>query len=112
MPLYEFQCKKCSTVYDEIVRFDETNKYKGVVCPHCGSKRKEKLLASRVNFTFAQPEGTDRWNSDANGHDYRFKHKLPQVIAERQAAEEAGGSAEPYNPINDIDSDTNWGEVK
>ena len=58
------------------------------------------------------PEGTDRWNSDSSGHDYRFHHNLPKVIAERQAAEEHGGNAEPYNPINDLERNSSWGEAK
>lgn len=111
MPSYEFQCKKCSKVYDDLVPYDETNKYKGVICPHCGSKRKTRMI-SACNFMFAQPEGTDRWNSESGGHGYRFEHNKPKVRAERAAAQAAGDSNTPYNPINDIDTDANWGEVK
>lgn len=111
MPFYEFECKKCEKVYSEIATFDETNKYKGVQCPHCGCKRKKKLM-SVCNFTFTNPVGSKRWNSESSGHDYRFHHNLPKVIAERQAAEEHGGSAAPYNPINDLENNDAWGEVK
>lgn len=111
MPRYDFECKKCKKVYEEFTPYDETNKYKGVQCPDCGSKRKEKLV-SACNFMFSNPQGTDRWNSDSCGHDYRFHHNLPKVIAERQAAEEHGGSAEPYNQINDLENNDAWGEVK
>lgn len=111
IPRYDFECGKCEKVFEEIVLYDETNKYKGVKCPFCGSKRKKKLVAS-CSFMFSNPEGTDRWNSESSGHDYRFHHNLPKVIAERQAAEEHGGNSTPYNPINDLDNNDAWGEVK
>lgn len=112
MPQYEFECKKCKTVYAELTPYDDTGKYPKIKCPECGSKRKDKLL-SVCNFQFAQPEGTSRWISDTHGHGYRFNHNLPKVIAERQAAEEASHmGADVYNPINDLENDANWGEVK
>lgn len=98
MPTYEFQCKNCKCVYDELTPYDETNKYPKVRCPDCGSKRKDKLL-SAVNFSFAQPEGTSRWISDSTGHDYRFKHKQKDVRAERAAAQAASKSDSPYSQI-------------
>lgn len=112
MPRYDFECKKCNHVYDDIVAFDETNKYSSVKCPECGSKKKSKLISS-CNYAFGQPQGTDRWNSESNGHDYRFKHNLPKVIKERRDAElrsHMGGN--PYNNINDINKDSSWGKVK
>lgn len=112
MPRYEFECKKCKHVYDEITPYDETQKYPKVVCPECGSKRKIKLI-STCSYTFSQPEGTDRWNSEANGHDYRFKHNLPKVIQERQEAElRSHMGSSPYNNINDLDKNDAWGDVK
>lgn len=111
MPRYDFECKKCKKVYEETVAFDKTGKYKTIKCPACGSKSKEKLM-SLCNFTFSNPQGTDRWNSEASGHDYRFHHNLPKVIAERQAAEEHGKNPSPYNQIDDLENDAAWGEVK
>lgn len=96
MPMYEFQCKKCSHKYEEITSYDPTDKYKGIKCPECGSGKKTKLI-STFNFTFAQPEGTDRWNSESSGHDYRFKHNIPKVKAEREAAQQMSHmGANPY----------------
>lgn len=111
IPRYDFECGNCKKVFEEIVLYDETNKYKGVKCPFCASKRKKKIVAS-CNFMFSNPEGTNRWNSESSGHDYRFHHNLPKVIAERQAAEEHGGNSAPYNPINDLDNNDAWGEAK
>lgn len=106
MPRYEFECKKCKIVYDNLVPYDEKGKYSGVACPECGSKRKTKRISS-CSFNFANPVGTDRHN---NSHDYRFHHNLPKVLAERQAAEEAAASPQqPYEAINDLNSDAAWG---
>lgn len=108
MATFEFICKKCEAKYDEICAFDKTGKYPSVVCPECGSKRKEKLM-SCCSFTFAQPEGTDRWNSDSGGHDYRFKHNIPKVKAERAMAEALSHmGSDPYvdNSLADMALDT------
>lgn len=39
MPLYEFFCKKCSTLVESIVPFDK----KTEPCPHCKSKMERKF---------------------------------------------------------------------
>lgn len=114
MPFYEFLCEKCEQKYEELTSYDESGKYAKVVCPHCGSKKKTKLV-SNCNFTFANPVGTDRWNSDSSGHDYRFKYNQPRVRAEREAAEKASHMGIPYDASlgeKDLANDKNWGEVK
>jgi putative FmdB family regulatory protein len=114
MPNYDFQCKskKCGKHYEEMASYDETGKYPSVSCPHCGSKRKLRLVTA-CNFQFANPEGTDRWNSESGGHGYRFQHNLPKVINERMRAEQASHmGTDVYNPINDLNKDSSWGEVK
>jgi putative FmdB family regulatory protein len=105
MPNYVFECKKCGKVYEELTRYDESGKYADVKCPDCGSAKKDKLMTA-CYFQFAQPEGTDRWNSDSTGHDYRYKSKQKSIRKEREAAEKAshmGSSEEIYRPINDLD---------
>lgn len=111
MPNFSFSCKKCGRNYTDIVPFDPKGKYGDVRCPSCNSKSKTKLMTT-CSFAFAQPEGTDKWNSEAAGHDYRFKHKLPKVIEERQNAELKNKGALPYNEINDFNNDDAWGDVK
>ena len=109
MGRYDFECKKCSTVYEECVAYEKRNTVK---CPKCGSKSKE-IVISGCGYKFAQPEGTDRWNSESGGHGFRFQHKLPSVIEERKNAEMASHmGADVYNPIDDLSSDSSWGEVK
>lgn len=111
MATYNFECKKCKITYEEMTPFDKTGKYPDVICPECGSKSKIKVMTS-CNYAFANPEGTDRFTSESGGHDYRFRHKLPKVIKERQAAEEAASGKQPYNQINDLNKDSAWGPPK
>ena len=41
MPLYEYECKKCSKQVEILVANQNTNP----VCPECGSKKLSKLLS-------------------------------------------------------------------
>jgi putative FmdB family regulatory protein len=95
MPNYDFECKNCNETYEELATFDETGVYESVVCPKCGSKKKDKLM-SACNHAFTNPEGTDRWNNSQTGHDYRFKHNIPKVKQERAMAEAMSHMGNPY----------------
>lgn len=121
MPNYAFECNKCKKSWEEIADFDKTGKYKSISCPKCKSKSKTKILtACRVKFT--NPIGTDVWNSDSSGHDYRHKWNMERpggVTDQRSNAQENShmgsnpyGEAERSNPLNDIENDSAWGEVK
>lgn len=112
MPSYIFECKKCKCVYEELTSYDERGKYPKVKCPNCKSKRKIQMPTC-CNFNFSNPVGTDRWNSESSGHDYRYKHNQPNVAKQRATAEQKShmGSA-PYSAIDDISSGKNFGEVK
>lgn len=106
MHTYDFECKKCHHVYEELTEYDESGKYPKVKCPKCNSKKKLKLM-SAPTFTFTNPEGTDRWNSAKSGHDYRFKHNIPKVQQERQMAEALSHmGTDPYGGGDDIEMDT------
>jgi DNA-directed RNA polymerase subunit RPC12/RpoP len=99
MPSYNFLCKNkaCGRDYEEFTSYDASGKYPKVKCPSCGSKKKAKLPPSSINFAFANPIGTDKWNSDSTGHDYRFKYNIPAVQAERQIAESLSHmGSDPY----------------
>jgi putative FmdB family regulatory protein len=112
MPIYGFRCKACDVVYEELLPIDKTGKYKNVKCPQCQSKKKERTIDA-TSFSFVNPVGTDRWNSDTQGHGYRFHHNLPNVIAERENAQKKSHMGEkPYNEIDDISGGKYFGEVK
>jgi len=107
MPIYNFLCLDCKKEYEKLVKsFDATEKYEGVLCPFCNSANKEKRVSSFA-FTFANPEGTDKWNAS---HDYRFYHKLPKARSEREAAQKA--QKHKYNAVDDISSGKHFGDVK
>ncbi|HEX9745607.1 MAG TPA: FmdB family zinc ribbon protein [bacterium] len=48
MPLYEYQCKSCSHIFEREHAIGEKKKYK---CPECGSSRNQKLI-SQVGVVF------------------------------------------------------------
>ncbi len=39
MPIYEYQCKKCKHVFEELVRSSDAGR---VACPRCDSKEAER----------------------------------------------------------------------
>jgi putative FmdB family regulatory protein len=118
MPTYDFLCEPCNKRFEEFTSYDESGVYEGVKCPLCGCSDKKIKVPSVVAFSFANPVGTDRWNSDKRGHDFRFKHNVPNVKAQRefaQANSHMGGTDEIYGTgqaDKDINTDRNWGEVK
>ncbi len=44
MPIYEFECCKCKTVYEKVMKVDE--RYDALECPSCGAKKPRKLVAA------------------------------------------------------------------
>lgn len=113
MPTYELRCKKCDHSYEILSSMgDREENVKKAKCVECGSKSKEQLI-SCPNFNFANPVGTDRWNSDSKGHDYRYKYNAPNVAAQREAAEKNSHvGPTPYHEIDDITSGKHFGEVE
>jgi putative FmdB family regulatory protein len=45
MPIFEFKCTKCKTVFEEFVFSASTDTSK-LVCPECGEKNAEKLMSA------------------------------------------------------------------
>ena len=44
MPLYEFACQACHTVFEELVRMGSTGE--GLCCPSCGHARVTKKMST------------------------------------------------------------------
>jgi putative FmdB family regulatory protein len=95
MPMYEFECKGCKKKYSDLTKYDETEKYPDVVCPHCGSDKKTKLISCCAPIP-------------ADSHDRRFWNKIEKDRGIREAAQ----GASPYNAIDDISSGQFFGEVE
>ncbi len=111
MPLYEFECEECKHNYDDIAPYDATGEYPSVCCPQCNSNKKTKQMTA-VNFNFTNPVGTDRWNSESTGHDYRYNHVLPSVKKQREMAEKhANVGIESYqHKGSSVEADLKLGE--
>jgi putative FmdB family regulatory protein len=43
MPIFEFRCKKCKNIFEELI-FSSADQKK-IACPKCGSQRSEKLMS-------------------------------------------------------------------
>ncbi len=54
MPIFEYRCKKCKTVFEVLVRASTKPE-----CPNCKSKRLEKLI-STFNATAEKPSSRRR----------------------------------------------------
>jgi len=44
MPIYEYRCRKCETIFEKIQKVEEGGK--SLKCPYCGKGRPEKILSS------------------------------------------------------------------
>lgn len=116
MPIYEMRCDGCGGDYDvwsSMSKKDES--VKEARCPSCGSGDKTEIVGC-PSVSFTNPVGTDRWNSESRGHDYRFKHNMDKPGGTREqrarAARASKVGAEPYRRIDDISSGKHFGEVK
>ena len=115
MPRYEMKCENCQEIYDVWSSISKKeDSVKEASCPKCNSAEKSEIFGCSVKF--ANPVGTDRWNSESKGHDYRFKYNMDKPGGprdQRAAAERASKvGKEPYRKIDDISSGKHFGEVK
>jgi len=44
MPIYEYRCRKCGEIFEEIQKIDE--KGDSLICPYCGEGKPEKILST------------------------------------------------------------------
>jgi len=118
MPRYEFTCEQCGEVIDLFCSMAEKkDAVKKIKCEKCSSTEIQENFG--FLFNFSNPEGTDRWNSESTGHDYRFKHNYEKpggTADQRKNAERHSHVGDdPYRKIDDINGPgggNNFGEVK
>ena len=116
MPMYDMVCDKCGQAYDVWCSMSKKEEaVKSASCPSCGSESKTEVVGC-PSVSFADPVGTDRWNSESRGHDYRFKYNMDKPGGTRDqravAARASKVGAEPYRRIDDISSGKHFGDVK
>lgn len=108
MPYYKFSCNECSEEFEDLVPMSKFDTCPDTECPECHSKNWKKLMTS-ANWAWGNPVGTDRWNNSQKGHDYRFKHNIPNVKKEREMAEKLshmGSTPYPDTSEQDFELDT------
>lgn len=44
MPLYEFQCRRCDCIFEELTRMGSTGD--DLLCPHCGADKVMKKMST------------------------------------------------------------------
>jgi putative FmdB family regulatory protein len=45
MPIFEFKCKNCQHVFEELV-FSSNSSAEEIICPECGEKKADKLMSA------------------------------------------------------------------
>ncbi len=45
MPIFEFKCKNCNHVFEELV-FSSNSSSEDIICPACGDKNADKLMSA------------------------------------------------------------------
>jgi putative FmdB family regulatory protein len=59
MPIYEFECTKCTHAYERVMKIDEP--YDDLECPSCGATKPKKLVtAFRTNAWSSFLDGMER----------------------------------------------------
>ncbi len=96
MPFYTFKCLKCSECYEELASYDPKGKYKGVQCPHCKSKKKERTYDYEVCVTFGNPKESSKWDN----FEYRAGFNMEKAKGDRRNA--AGKSHMGTDPFKNI----------
>lgn len=53
MPIYEYRCRECDSVFSKLQRVGATSE--GVRCPKCGSENVERLLSTFASGSSGAP---------------------------------------------------------
>src|SRR5436305_1116502 len=87
MPLYEYQCKKCSHRFEKIQKFSDRLVKK---CPKCGGTVEQMISAPAVQF-----KGTGWYVTDyANKSSSKSGEGIPESSAKTESGEKSESKAE------------------
>ncbi len=87
MPIYEYACSSCCFQYQSlIIRRDEEEQ---VVCPHCGSKKKRKLI-SRVAYHVSEQDRLNAFKPGDEKDGAFFRDSRNIGLAAKKRARELG----------------------
>lgn len=86
MGMYDFQCKKCNHVFEELIEFVDIPK---VRCQKCNSKRVTKLLNGALGLGLN------------TSFDFRAKKNFEKAQIESFTAKAKFGGRSPYKHMDD-----------
>lgn len=93
IPVYNFKCLKCACSYTELTSWDETEKYKGVKCPNCKSKKKKRTFDYDISCAFTNPKESSKWDNFS----YRAGYNMETAQSDRRkAASKSHMGTNPY----------------
>jgi putative FmdB family regulatory protein len=52
MPLYDYECVKCTHIFEIFHKIDEDSK--NMTCPKCGAKKPKKLVSNIKSHSWSQ----------------------------------------------------------
>lgn len=100
MPVWDFSCKKCKHIFEELVSCDNISKVK---CPKCNSKTEKMVNTCGVKFGI--PQESSKWDNFG----YRAGHNYAAAEEERRQAESRSHmGTTPYKEIDDLNNDATW----
>ena len=87
MPIYEYSCSSCRLQYQRLVM--RKSEEEEVVCPHCGSKGKTRLV-SRVAYHVSEQDRLDAYRPQDTGNDAFFKDSRNIGLSAKKRARDLG----------------------
>ncbi len=64
MPIFEYRCKNCKKIFEELVR----NKEQVITCPECNKSDVEKLMSASVQIGGESKGGGSSCSSCSSGN--------------------------------------------
>lgn len=67
MPMYDYRCKNCDEVFEELV-FSSSVSDDEIKCPKCGEQKAERLLSAPMISTSGSSNDVSTSSSSGCGH--------------------------------------------
>jgi len=87
MPIYEYSCVSCKLQYQKLIM--NKSEEEEVVCPHCGGKRKKRLV-SRVAYHVSEQDRLNAYRPKESKDDAFFKDSRNIGLSAKKRAQDLG----------------------